>query len=146
VRFPVPNLCLYSPLSVDQGAVCEKNADSSSRALSQVIPELISLVLGHLTQNHNVVSSCSPRMYGTQFSSSVGGIRSGLVSTPVQGPLSFITLRCSHCQHTNRPLTKRVIFLGQKMCTLVDKVRCVALLDGRWSRHHRGGTYFHRQP
>lgn len=135
MRFPVPNLCLNSLQSIDQGAVCEKNADSSSRAISQVMPELIAWVLGHLTQNHNVVSSSSPRMYGTQFSSSVGGMRSGLVSTPVQGPLSLITPRCSPYQHTDRPLAERVIFLGQKMCTLVDKVRCNALLDGRWSKY-----------
>jgi len=125
VRFPVPNPCLDSLLSVDQGAVREKNADSSSRALSQVTHELIAWVLGHLTQNHDVVSSRSPRMKGSQFSSSVGGMRSGLVRTPEQRPLFFITLQGSSCQHTDRPLATRVIFLGQPMCALVNEIRCV---------------------
>jgi hypothetical protein len=40
VRYPVPNFSLDSLLSVDQGAICDKNADPSSWALSQVTPEL----------------------------------------------------------------------------------------------------------
>jgi hypothetical protein len=51
--------------------------------------DFIASELGHLTQNHIVVSSRSPRIYGVQFSSSVAGIRSGLVNTPVKKP-SFI--------------------------------------------------------
>lgn len=68
-------------------------------------------------------------------------MRSGLVSTPVQGPFLFITLRCSPYQHTDRPLAERVIFLSQKVCTLIDKVRCVALLDGSWSKHQSRRTF-----
>jgi hypothetical protein len=47
------------------------------------MPDFIASVSGHLTQNH-VVSSRSPRIYGSQLSSSVAGIRSGLVNTPVK--------------------------------------------------------------
>ena len=127
MRFPVPNLCLDSLLSVDQGAVCEKNADSSSRALPQLTPELIAWVLGHLTQNHDVVSTSPPRMKGSQFSSSVGGIRYDLVRTPEQRPLFFITLQGSCCRHTDCPLATRVIFLGQptSMWARVDEIGCV---------------------
>jgi hypothetical protein len=46
VRFPLSNLCLNSPSSVDQAAVCKKNHDFTSPALSQVIPELIALGVG----------------------------------------------------------------------------------------------------
>jgi len=90
------------------------------------MPELIVWVLGHLTQNHNVVSSHSPRMNGCQLSSSVGGMQSGLVSTPEQRPLFFIiTLQGSSFQHTDRPLATWVIFLGQPMRTLANEVYCV---------------------
>lgn len=70
-------------------------------------------------------------MNGIQFFSSVGGIRSGLVSTPVKRPFSFITLQCNPYQHTNSPLATRVIFLSQSVCTLIDKVGCIAPLGGR---------------
>jgi hypothetical protein len=84
VRFAVPNLCLNDPSSVDQGALLENHEDSSWRASSHVMPESIAFESGHLTQNHIVVSSRSPRIKGNQFPSSVAGIRSGLVNTPVK--------------------------------------------------------------
>ena len=83
VRFVVPNLCINATSSVDQGAVLENHVDSCWRASSQVMPDFIASESGHLTQNH-VVSSRSPRIYGNQLSSSVAGIRSGLVNTPVK--------------------------------------------------------------
>jgi hypothetical protein len=90
------------------------------------MPELIVWVLGHLTQNHNVVSFHSPQMNGRQLSSSVGGMRSGLVSTPMQRPLFFmITLQGSSFQHTYRPLATWVISQGQPMHTLFNEVHCV---------------------
>lgn len=84
MRFAVPNLCLNLSSRVAQGTLRENHEDSSRRASSQVMPIFIASELGHLTQNHIVVSSRSPRIYGTQFSSSVTGIRSGLVNTPVK--------------------------------------------------------------
>ena len=80
-------------------------------------------------------------MYGIQFFSSVGGMRSGLVSTPVKWSLSFVTVQRCPYQHTNRPLATRVIFLGQPVCTLVDKVGCVAPLDGRDLNIKMGHTF-----
>ena len=84
VRFSVPSLCLDPSSSDAQGTLRENHKDSSRRASSHVIPDFIASESGHLTQNHIVVSSRSPRTYGTQFSSSVAGIRSGLVNTPVK--------------------------------------------------------------
>lgn len=83
VRCIVPNFCLNSSSSVDHGALLENQLDSSWRASSQVMPDFMDSESGHLTQNH-VVPSRSPRIYGIQISSSVAGIRSGLVSTPVK--------------------------------------------------------------
>ena len=141
MRFPVPNLSLFSSKSVDQGALFEKNSVSALRASSQVMFELISCVLGHLTQNHSVVSSFSPRIYGSQFSSSVGGMRSGLVSTPIHVPLLSISLQDRPHRHTNRPLATRVVFFGECMRTLIDKVGWVDLSDGGGPRIEEGHTF-----
>jgi hypothetical protein len=83
VRFSVPSFFLIDSSSVDQGALLENHDNSSWRASSHVMPESIAFDSGHLTQNH-VLSSFSPRIKGNQFSSSVAGIRSGLVNTPVK--------------------------------------------------------------
>lgn len=84
VRCIVPNRCLNASSSVDQGDLLENHVDSCWRASSQVMPDFIASESGHLTQNHIVSSPCSPRIYGNQLSSSVAGIRSGLVNTPVK--------------------------------------------------------------
>ncbi len=126
VRFEVPNLCLNALSRVDQGVTREKNAASFSRASSQVIPEPICCELGHLTQNHNVVSPRSPRIKGSQLSSSVLGIRSGLVSTPVNKPLFIVPQARCPCRHTDSPIATRIVFPGKPMRTLVDKVGCIA--------------------
>ena len=94
VRCIVPNLCLNAFSSVDQGALLENHADSCWRASSQDMPDLIASESGHLTQNH-IVSSRSPRIYGNQFSSSVAGIRSGLVNTPVRSHHSLFLKKMS---------------------------------------------------
>jgi hypothetical protein len=129
VRFCVPNFCLDAASSVDHGRVEEKNADSAARACSQVIPEFIACELGHLTQNQ-VVSSRSPRMNGSQLSSSVAGIRSGFVNTPGNRPLLMASQRTCPCQHTNRLLARRIKLFSQPMCTLVHEIRYIALSEG----------------
>ena len=90
VRFSVPNRFLYAVSSVDQGGVEEKKVDSAVRACSQVTPAVMACELGHLTQNHDVVFSRSPRMNGSQFPSSAGGIRSGFVNTPENRSLLIV--------------------------------------------------------
>jgi len=123
VRCSVPSLLLNPLRSVDQGTFTEKNSDSARRAPSHVMPSSIACVLGHLTQNHDVVSSRSPRMIGSQFSSSFGGIRSGLVNTPAD-ELRFISLQGRNLspQHTDCSITARIVLFGQQMSTLVNKV------------------------
>ena len=128
VRFAVPNLCLNLSSSVAQGALRENHEDSSWRAPSQVMPDLIASELGHLTQNHNVASSRSPRIYGTQFSSSVAGILSGLVNTPAQNH-RLLFLRKYPRHRTDRSVTSGIILSSQPMCTLIDKVGCIRLSE-----------------
>lgn len=128
VRCPVPNLCLNALSSIDQGEVREKNVASFSRASSQVMPEPICCVLGHLTQNHKVVSPRSPRINGSQFSSSVLGIRSGFVSTPVNNSLLIAPRIGIPDKHTDGPVAARVIFLSEPMRTLVYEIGCTPLI------------------
>ena len=127
VRFAVPNLCLNPSSRVAQGSLRENHNDSSRRACSQLIPDLIASESGHLTQNHIVGSSGFPRIYGSQLSSSVAGIRSGLVNTPVKSHRSLFFKKDTR-QHTDCSLTSRIILPGKPMCPLIDEVRCIYLI------------------
>ena len=73
----------YTASSSDHGGVIEKKSCSLCLAWDHVMPSLMSLELGCLTQ-YQLFSkvSFSFRMKGIQFVSSPVGIRSGLVRTP----------------------------------------------------------------
>ena len=94
----MPNPCLNMLSCIDQGEVRERTRPLFAGFRpppSQVMPELIGYELGHLTQNHKVVSRRSPRINGSQFPSSVLGILSSFISAPVNDPLfSIPRLRC----------------------------------------------------
>ena len=73
----------YMGSNSDHGSVIAKKSRSLRRASSQVMPYLISLELGYLTQ-YQLLSrgSFSLRMKGSHADSSPVGMRSGLVRTP----------------------------------------------------------------
>ena len=84
-RFGVPNLFWQYIPAPDQGAVLEKKCCSWAQAFAHVIPVFKSFDPGCFTINHPFVSgSASFRMKRNQCSSSPGGIRSGLVRTPIK--------------------------------------------------------------
>jgi len=90
VRFRVPNLLWQYVSALDQGAVLEKKCCSWARASAHVIPVFKSFDPGCFTVNHPFASgSASFRMKRNQFSSSPGGIRSGLVRTPTKYQLVY---------------------------------------------------------
>lgn len=91
VRFRVPNLFWQYASVLDHGEVLVKKSFSWARASAHFIPVLRSLDPGCLTMNHPFASgSASFRMKFSQLSSSPGGIRSGLVKTPVTVQSMFL--------------------------------------------------------
>ena len=110
----------------------EKKSLSCSRASSQVIPSLKSLVAGCFTANHPFTRcSASSLMSRNQLSSSPRGIRSGLVRTPARGQVAEAVWGTS--LRTNGPLSIRIVLFHHVMGTLVFEVGCVVKLTTRKS-------------
>jgi len=82
-------------------------------------------------------------MNGSQFSSSVGGIRSGLVNTPAD-KLRLISFQGRNLapQHTDCSITARIVLFSQYMSTLVNKVGYISSSELEGYRIFNAGRTF----